>query len=332
MSITAGVANLISNAAASAGAKLNQMNESPLPALYKPNEDNWYRSLPYAFRAKINGQDRIFYLPINPKNISITTHFATNVITTLYGTIEEHSEQRYFDITISGTTGLAPQFIDSIDFKEGIQIESQSTGRLRYSDFSISSALGGFFPKTLGKIDQALNQAGNAFKNISGGNVSNKNKIGVFNDKSGYLAFHNLYKFLLEYKRTAVNSNKMDKSKTINKSNTIIESMNSHSDSDHSQPPLLFLNFKDNNQYNCAVSRFVLERSAENPLLYNYNIQMRAYNLSPITSFSPEDLNKRYKDLGLDSSLSVAAKLKLSISNGKSIMSTGKSALSTLGA
>ena len=288
--------------------------------LYNPIPINWYQSKSYAFKAKRGAQSYIFYLPINPKNINIVTHFATNVIATLYGTVEEHSEQRYFDITISGTTGFAPQFTEETPITKTAASPTPigSGGRKRYSDFSVSSLAGGFMGKTVGKIQNALNQANTALNTL--GNTNNY-KTGVFNNSSGYVAFHNFYKFLLQYKKDTVASGSL--------ATPPVESMGS---TPAPNPPLLFVNYKDNNQYSCAIQRFTLERSAEDPMLYNYSIQMRAYNLSPIISETPPVLKNRYEDLGLDSTLSIAAKAKVAINAGKSALSSARGAVKTLGA
>ena len=318
---------LFSNLVDSATEALSKKVDKPSPPtstsgpLYNPIPINWYQSKPYAFKAKRDAQSYIFYLPINPKNINIVTHFATNVIATLYGTVEEHSEQRYFDITISGTTGFAPQFTEEAQVTKTTGVPPAligSGGRKRYSDFSVSSLAGGFMGKTVGKIQNALNQANTALNTL--GNTNNY-KTGVFNNSSGYVAFHNFYKFLLQYKKDAVASGSL--------ATPPVESMRS---TPAPNPPLLFVNYKDNNQYSCAIQRFTLERSAEDPMLYNYSIQMRAYNLSPIISETPPVLKNRYEDLGLDSTLSIAAKAKVAINAGKSALSSARGAVKTLGA
>ena len=317
--------NLVKNVAKFFGADVDPSSlvpnsSNPQGPLYEPIPDNWYKSQPYAFKAKRDGKNYIFYLPISPKNLNITTHFATNIISTLYGTVEEHSEQRYFDIVINGTTGFAPQYVEEqpLDIS-GPPKPMSNSGRKRYEDFTISTALGGLFPKTAGKIEQALNQAGNVVKAAKG---SNGHEVGVFNNGSGYVAFHNLYRFLLKHKKSA-------SSGTSIKNNKINESM---APGTGKNSPLQFLNYKDNNQYSCVVQRFVLERNSENPMLYNYTINLRAYDLRPITNEKSPELRNRFKDLGLDSTLSVAATAKIAINSGKTALSSGKGAIKTLGA
>jgi hypothetical protein len=322
--------NLVKNVANALGLNdalsLKKQSAESSGPLYEPIPDNWYKSQPYAFKAqRDNGQTYTFYLPISPKNLNITTHFATNVITTLYGTVEEHSEQRYFDIVISGTTGFAPQYVSEVKSNKvgppsPLPAKNLSQpGRKRYNDISISTVLGGFFPKTSAKLEQTLNQAGSVVKALSG---SNSHEVGVFNNTSGYIAFHNFYKFLLEHKRSASSGTALSK-KDFKESMLPSKGTNS---------PLQFINYKDNNQYSCVVQRFVLERSADNPMLYNYTINLRAYDLRPITKDQPPELRDRFKDLGLDSTLSIAAMAKVAINSGKGALSSGKGAMKTLGA
>src|SRR5208283_5374238 len=122
---------------------------------------------------------------------TVVTHFATNVIPTLYGTVEEHSEQRYYDITISGTTGIAPRYTD-------INPNTASDGRLG-QDLGLSiidpQLAGGFFAKTLGQANNIVNKAVDTAASIIPGIKSET--AGVDLEKSGYVAFHRFYKFLL---------------------------------------------------------------------------------------------------------------------------------------
>ena len=84
---------------------------------------------------------------------------------------------------------------------------------------------------------------------------------------SGYTAFHNLYRFLLAYKKDAAG--------------VFIKGVHSGEEQRRGHP-LQFLNYKDNIQYDVAIQNFVLKRSADDPMLYNYTITMRAYNLQQI--------------------------------------------------
>ncbi len=256
---------------------------------YAPIAENWYKSLPYAFLATdAAGNKRIFYLPLNPSNISVVTHFATNVIATVGGTVEEHAPQRYFDISISGTTGIAPQNVSEqaaggvsrafAVVKAVTGIGANSTGRQAYTpEPSLGQYTGGFFAKTVGALDNAINAA----RDLLAG--SRKHEAGFSSAVSGYMAFHNFYRFLLESKR---NLQQGEGGSIAGKAGQILSKatggLSDKFGATGKLQPLKFISYKDNQEYSCAITRFELTRSADNPMLYNYSIQLRAYKLTSV--------------------------------------------------
>lgn len=241
--------------------------------------ENWYKQLPYGFKFK----DMVFYLPIAPSNLSIVTHFSTNIISTMYGTVEEHSEQRYYDITISGTTGMSPRYYKVKSAQDGDQ--TPVIGRAGFPVKSkIGGNLGGFLKRTQSLVDNTLNQVSDLLGDPDP-------STGVDLQRTGYAAFHNFYKFLLLHKKVATGQSDIG------------------GDGDAG---LIFLNYKDQNQYNVAIQNFQLTRDSSNPMLYNYHISMRAYNLRTVDSKDVRpDVKDRLKTLGLDNvqGTSIAAKL-----------------------
>lgn len=245
---------------------------------------NWYKQKPYAFEFGGEDEKRTFYLPISPSNLNIVTHFATNVISTMYATVEEHSEQRYFDITISGTTGMSPRYFKEIDIQQADHPNSKNPGRLGLpvkTSLINSDALGGAFKRTIDLVNNAANQAVEVFKGKPDPTT------GIDLRKTGYVAFHNFYKFLLSHKKLAAGETKHRNKELISYKSNV--------------KTLRFINYKDNNMYDVAIQNFTLTRSADNPMLYNYNITMRGYNLrgaddSKITL----DIAERSAELGLD--------------------------------
>ncbi len=279
---------------------------------YSLESQNWYSAKPYGFKASLrDGRTVVMFLPINPSNLTISTNFATNLIPTLYGTVEEHSEIRYFDITIEGTTGMAPKFVQP--YMGGKTTEpgnAYSTVRKDgRSTFAIASTLnaGGFFAKTLGIANQIKNKAAD----LLDGGV--KPKTGINAENSGYVAFHNLYRFLLQYKKDA--------------------SGTGGSVTKFSRHPLTFFNYKDNNQYDVVVRGFTMRKSADNPMLYNYSIQLRGYNLRSVSDKAGDDLNQRLKDLGLNGvdSSSILGDIKSLSSQAKGIVGSLVGGISVLG-
>ena len=238
--------------------------------IYTVNPNNWYTTLPYGFRFTPRTSDgskgvQTFFLPINPSDIRINTSFATNGITTLYGVVEEHSEVRYYDVVISGTTGFAPRHVNTVNQGSGLEgpyalsgddaQKWKSTGRSSQTTASIS--LGGFLPQLTNAIDQAKG----TFQEITG--TGPVNSTGVFTDQTGYLAFHNFYRFLLLYKKDASGENGFETRK---------------------KHPLTWLNYKDGTKMDCMINNFSMTRSASNPFMYDYSIQMRCYNLRGINT------------------------------------------------
>jgi hypothetical protein len=264
--------------------------------------------MPYGFQFFSRGSTKpeTIYLPISPSNLNIATHYATNVITTLYGTVEEHSEQRYFDITIEGTTGISPRYVQvrDLEYAGGFGGKFQR-GRLTANIESSVPSLGGFFSKTIGRVNNILQKA----NDILG---RQENVTGIDINRTGYVAFHNLYKFFLRYKRDASGIDGAQERK---------------------QHPLWFINYKDNNRYKCSIQRFILKRSASDPMLYNYTILLRAYEVQNVSEKIVNVFESRMRDLGLngveDSSIFSSIK---NISNGaKNILGSLSGGINLLG-
>jgi len=293
---------------------------------YGPTASNWYKSLPYAFLAtEPDGQKRIFNLPINPSNLNIVTHFATNIIATIGGTVEEHGPQRYFDITIQGTTGIAPQFSREQLVQGNVALNTSSVGgRQSYSpSFNIGDYTGGFFAKTAGQIQNIANRA----KDILSG--SRKHESGVSDEASGYVAFHNFYKFLLENKQKLAGASSGGSISSAVRAG--INQLTGGALGDNKLVPLKFISYKDNQEYTGAILRFELTRSAENPMLYNYSIQFRAYALSSVGFSDISGTSDRKKTLGLDGGPSALSKFSGKISGAKGAISAVSGAFKGLG-
>lgn len=249
---------------------------------YRLALSNWYTAKPYGFRMKTrDGGVFTMFLPIGPSNINITTPFATNMVTTLYGTVEEHSNNRYYDIVIEGTTGMAPRFVEPYKGEPDDAYKTRLPGR---ASFPLKNALlGGFFQNTIAQAQNIFRQSKKVVDNVNdlfGGSAPTPDPA-VYADQTGYMAFHNLYRFLMKHKRDVSG----------------VDSHNEHI----TEHPLVFFNYKDNNQYNVVVRSFRLTRSSENPMLYFYSISMRGYNMTTCgTSIIDDSLGQRLTDLGLD--------------------------------
>jgi hypothetical protein len=287
---------------------------------------NWYTARPYGFRFTKGRSSTSFNLPILPKNINITTQFATNLVNTLYGVVEQHSENKYYDIQIQGTTGFAPQFLEPITDEIG---STPSSGRQGFSNSP--SVLGGFLPN----VENKINSFANTVKSI-GNAITNKssNQTGIYNDNNGYVAFHNFYRFLLEYKKQTAGASAGGSSKsgiagavTCALSNPVgaVTSAISGGGGGDKKASFVFYNYKDMQEYDCAIRSFTLNRSSDNPFLYNYSITIRAYNLRSIAVKQQDEeqlqalnLIKRYT--GVDGTMPFAGMSKV-VGNASQLLS-----------
>lgn len=279
-------------------------------APYSIEANNWYKSLPYGFsffsrdeKAGDKAKSTV-WLPIAPENVSIKTYFATNLVTTLYGVVEEHSEVRYYDITISGTTGYVPRF--TAPFEKGAAVSDvQSAGRDSFKDDSLlgslSNTVGGFLPEVTNTISQ-VNDTIQGFNEAVNGK---QNPTGVVPTKSGYYAFHKLYQFFLKYKRDTAGQPPGQKGKSLTDALAGAVSLPSTGTAKRRNVhPIQFLNYKDNTKYDCVPMDFTLTRSANSPMLYNYSIKLRAYNLRDVSASNVKNssdlLTNNLSKLGLD--------------------------------
>ncbi len=254
---------------------------------YEPVLGNWFTSKPYGFRFTPKSgptNAKVMFLPIGPSNLTITTHFATNLIPTIYGTVEEHSPVRYYDIVIEGTTGMAPKFVDPIGANETVKV---LPGRSSFTvQKSLSLAAQGFFAKTLAAADKIYNDTQAFFGKPAPA------KTGVQLDQTGYIAFHNLYRFFLKYKKDVSGTDKNG------------DTLDTSSRPEDAKPPLVFFNHKDNNEYSVIIKSFVLRRDKENPMMYFYTIVMRGYDLRNVENSNgaapDQKSGQLLKDLGLN--------------------------------
>lgn len=240
---------------------------------------DWWKSLPYGFRwNRRDGDSVVFYLPLNPQNIQVKTNFATNIMSTLYGTVEEHSEVRYHDIVITGTTGITPRYSEPHYNSAKVTAHGQRTSAIESTLNIKRGLLGGFFQRTASLATQTVKAAEGTVTDALG--IERTIESGVNNSQTGYAAFHNFFRFLLAYKKDVAGV-------------TNTETIKTH--------PLQFLNYKDNIMYDCAIRDFSLTKSASDPFLYNYTIIMRCYNLRKVDKADNlNDLNQRFDQLGLD--------------------------------
>jgi hypothetical protein len=182
---------------------------------------------------------------------------------------------------------MVPKFVEPMKSTETPELnKTLQPGRSSFpSQLNLSTWPVGLFAKTLA--------AANKINSESKALIERTNNTGVKLDQTGYLAFHNLYRFFLKYKK--------DVSGTDTRSNGERDTTQRPENAKH---PLVFFNHKDNNEYNVAVRSFTLKRDKENPMLYFYSITMRGYDLKNVDTSSGTTATKTQSELlaalGLD--------------------------------
>lgn len=301
---------------------------------YTTLNDNWFVAQPYGFRITFSdNKTYVCFLPISPSNLTITTHFATNIVPTLYGTVEEHSDVRYFDIAVEGTTGFTPKYVGVFKGNKDNDtdaVKSAAEGfNLQRQSFAITKTipLGGFFSKTLGALSSIKN---NALDLIDGSQKTNES--GVDSDQTGYVAFHTLYKMLLRYKKDAAGVPVAGGASIANTVGSLASAAGIAQE--RKAHPIVFFNYKDGNQYYVVIRNFTMRRSADNPMLYYYSISMRGYSLAGLKGkIEVDNETQRLKELGLDGvdGSSLLGTIKKKSNSCKGILGAAAGGINVLG-
>ncbi len=200
-----------------------------------------------------------FYFYIPPSAISVQNIFAINVAATNQGILEEHNGMVFRNIQVSGTTGLWPAKPNRQTVQTGLVA-------------GIGNAIQSLFPATTSAISSMVQKAKNVANAVTGGkdndlDKSNTKLQGLANiSMTGWFQFWQLNNFLIAYSEYKKNSG-----------------------NDGANIRLVFGSKKDNIEYVVTPLNFTLKRDIANPLLYRYDIALKAWDIttSSITSLPP---------------------------------------------
>ena len=298
---------------------------------YHIEQSNWFKTIPYGFRVvkskneegalskfpspmdflhgAIGDNNCSYYFPVNPESISISTPFAVQVTPTLGGVVEEHSGAVFYNITVSGTTGIIPE----INITSGIpRLAEEELRNCAYNPSWLDKmqAKAGFGSATYNAVNSSIAAVKKLSSQLLGIPIDNKTVDDGKDYKSGYTAYHILYKFIWLYHLDKSQGKKIE---------------------------LKFVNYKDNNQYNVVVQNFQLSRDKSKPHLYTYTIQMKGWLLETETEqtivnpfFSGIMMKLRLASLGLDEGPSFKSTAFRVINTTKSLLNTSKNLLNTV--
>ncbi len=181
-------------------------------------------------------------LPIPPTNLRIATNVATSLTPTLEGVVEQHNGSPFRDITLQGVTG--------------INLIKNNANPSPPSPLAVYG--GALFPTVASAVaniqNSALSIAGSERFTHTAVNEDSE----IFKESTGFFQFHALRSFLERYIE-------------LKKKNISLGSFNSK------ELRLVFANYKDEAFYVVSAVNFTSDRSAQDPLMYTYSIQLKAY-------------------------------------------------------
>ena len=255
---------------------------------YKVSAKDWYQTYPYRFKIQVGDKDTYYSLPIPPEALAYQMVSASQLIPTLGGVVEETSATVFWQITLSGTTGIAinrrfSEEKDQLDlpasqeqnfrkilkggvlantFNKAANIYNAVTGiaGAGYSATGILGALEGLastaqrFNTSAVKTELAPSDAGQKVADMFNIDLSPVREGD--SATNGYVEIHLLHNFLNAYSHL----------KEQNPENT----------------KLFFESHKDNMQWQVIIKAFSFQKNAAQPYLYRYNIALQGFNLREV--------------------------------------------------
>jgi len=249
---------------------------------YTVSSEDWYKTYPYRF--KIVNKDKVIYysLPIPPEALSYQMVSASQLIPTLGGVVEETSPTVFWQIALSGTTGIG------ISRKYAKDLTTDTLDAPAAGENNFRRILKG------GLLSNTFNKAANAFEAVSG--------VGVMGLLEG------LASTAQRYNSSAVRNNVpedgtasklanivgVDLSRFTNKPNatngyveihllhTFLNAYGHLKDNNPEDVKLYFESQKDNMQWQVIIKNFAFQKNANQPYLYKYNIVLQGFDLSEV--------------------------------------------------
>lgn len=254
---------------------------------YSVSAEDWYKTYPYRFVIQIDGQSTFYSLPIPPEALSYQMVTASQLIPTLGGVVEETSATVFWQINLSGTTGIAisRKYTNDSDTLDAPASKESSFRRVLKGGILANTfnKAANVYDAVTGAIDQGamgavglLEGLASTAQRYNSSAVPTKvpeesttsrvaNALGVdisrFTGDSekgtnGYVEIHLLHNFLNAYSYL--------KEENPNSVNLYFESQ------------------KDNMQWQVIVKGFSFQKNAAQPYLYRYNISLQGFDLKEV--------------------------------------------------
>ena len=217
--------------------------------------------------------DKSFYytLPIPPESLTINMVSASEATPTLGGVVEETSAVVFWDIQVSGTTGMAIGYQDKSNCSEmadSFRSSLSTTGLLVGAFSDAAKAAGG-----IGTMIDAAKDAQESFKSASGLMASTTSLFGGLSNIMG-----SAFLPKLPYYSSAVNR-KSNGYTTIKDLEAVFHTYSSNKELFPGRYDLFFVNQKDDSVYRVILKGGVqIQKSARDPYLYRYSFALKGWN------------------------------------------------------
>jgi len=224
--------------------------------------------------AKADSDDKsLFYtLPIPPQSIVIKPIIASQATPTLGGVVEETSESILWMINMQGTTGIAPSrdlngnSVDRASVAKNFRETISTTGLL--------AGISGQVQSTIARFGGAVDSLIRSPISLEDGNIAG----GIGNAIN---AINTIAQPPLPYSGSAV----AETSNGFTEIQELVRFFDTYNEKKHDNPKnyqLIFRHFKTNQEWNCIVEDLSIQKSAQNPHLWRYNITLTCWALRTI--------------------------------------------------
>lgn len=238
--------------------------------------ENWNQYFPYQLKIVVAGKDSgeggnylttqwNYTLPISPQELTVDMPIATTVTPTLNGIVEQHGGVPFRNINIQSTTGVTPVKNRGNTIQEGpLAYIKQVANNVAGSTVQNVEGIASLSASLLGK-----NWDTNVNKGLS--------KFGVSDDyipstSTGFFQYMLLEQFIENYHNMKQKGDKVD---------TNIGMV------DAKDLRLAFCIWKENAVYLVSGVQLTRRRSANNPMEYNYSLQLKAWARVSLNVLNP---------------------------------------------
>jgi len=220
---------------------------------------------------------KYYTLPIPPQSIVIKPIIASQATPTLGGVVEETSENVLWMISMQGTTGIAVsrdlngQSVDRKTVAKQFRDTISTTGLL--------AGVAGQLNQTIAQIGGVADAAIDSFQSFASGDIAG----GIGNAVN---AANTAVLPPLPYAGSAVS----EKSNGFTEIQELVKFFDKYNELKHANPKqysLLFRMYKTNQEWNCIVQDFSIQKSAQSPHLWRYNLVLKCWALRVVGANLP---------------------------------------------